>query len=129
MTSLVKKTESTDQEFVPDALRIAHAAWRFKAGRIKAYDMRELSVLSDCFVLCSATSDPQLKAIFNGVKDSMREVGIRPLKTEGQFDSNWLVLDYGNIMVHIFRESAWEFYDLEGLWADATEIELDLDEE
>lgn len=129
MVKLTKKSTTDEVDFVPDALRIAHAAWSFKAKRIKAYDMRGLSMVSDCFVMCSATSDPQLKAIYNGVKDTMREVGVRPIKAEGSFDSNWLVLDYGNIMVHIFRESAWEFYDLEGLWADAIEIDLDLEED
>jgi ribosome-associated protein len=126
---LVKKTTADPEDFIPDALRIAELAWELKAHNIKALDMRKLTVMADCFVMCSATSDPQLKAIFNNVKDGMKEIGKRPIRAEGEFASNWLVLDYGDIMFHVFRDKAYEFYDLEGLWGDADEIALDLDDE
>ena len=77
--------------------------------------------------MCSCTSDPQLKAIFNGIKDGMKEVGVRPFHTEGQSDSSWILIDYGSIFVHIFKAAAYEFYDLDGFWADAEVIDLELD--
>jgi len=126
---LVKKTDSSDEDFLPDVLRMAELAWDLKAKNIQALDVRDLTVMSDCFVLCSAANDPQLKAIFNTVRDGMKEVGKRPIKAEGEFSSNWLILDYGDIMFHVFREDAFEFYDLGGLWADGKEIDLDLDED
>jgi ribosome-associated protein len=126
---LIKKTTGDSADFLPDALRIAELAWELKAGHIKALDMRKLTVMADCFVLCSAKNDPQLKAIFNNVKNGMKEIGKSPVKAEGEFASNWLVIDYGDIMFHVFRDKAYEFYDLEGLWGDAEDIELDLEDE
>ena len=128
MVKLVKKKNENELECLPHVLRIADTIAGYKAPIIKAYDMRGLTLLADCFIMCSATSDPQIKAIFNGVKDEMREVGLRPYHEEGEFKGNWLVLDYGDILVHIFRAEAYEFYDLESLWGDAAEIDLQLEE-
>ena len=128
MTKLVKKGGNTEQDFLPHVFRIADIAQNFKAKNIKAYDVRALTSLTDCIFMCSGASDPQLKALYNGVKNGMKEVGLRPFHTEGQTDGNWLLIDYGSIFVHIFRDAAYEFYDLDGFWADATEVDLELDE-
>jgi ribosome-associated protein len=128
MTKLVKKSDDTAQDFLPHVLRIADIAQNFKAANLKAYDVRAHTTMTDCIFMCSGTSDPQLKAIFNGIKDGMKEVGLRPYHTEGQNDGNWMLIDYGSIFVHVFREVAYEFYDLDGFWADAEVIDLELDE-
>jgi len=99
-----------------------------KARDIRAYDLRGLTVIADSFVICSASSEPHFKAVYNSVKEGMKEVGVAPLHTEGISRGHWRVLDYGNIIVHIFREEAREFYDLDGLWGDAPEINLKLDD-
>ena len=128
MSKLVKKVDEPNQDFLPNVLRIADIAQNFKAANLKAYDVQAHTSMTDCIFMCSGTSTPQLKAIFNGIKDEMKEVGVRPYHTEGQNDGNWMLIDYGSIFVHIFREPAYEFYDLDGLWADAEVIDLELDE-
>ena len=110
-----------------NTLRIASLAADRKAVDVKAFDVRELTALVDSFVLCSASSEPHFKAIYNAILEGMKEVGVQPLRCEGEFSGRWLLLDYGTIFVHIFREEAREFYDLDGLWGDAPPVDLDLD--
>jgi len=112
--------------FLPKARVIGEMAADHKAIDIRAYDVRGLTVIADAFVLCSAASEPQLRAIYNAVRAGMKETGAAPLHAEGGFKGGWLVVDYGDVIVHIFREEAREFYDLDGLWADAPQVELNL---
>jgi ribosome-associated protein len=128
VSGIVKKAREEELESLPNARRIANIAAGYKAKNIKGFDVRGLTVLTDCILMCTVTSEPQLKAVFNGVREDMKEIGVTPLHAEGEVTSNWLVLDYGTILFHIFREDAYEFYDLEGLWGDAPELDLDLDE-
>ena len=128
MTQLIKKTAEHELESLPNARRIASIAQKYRAKNILAYDVRGLTVLADCFLMCAVTSEPQLKAVYNGVREGMKEIGLLPLHAEGEISGNWLILDYGVIIFHIFRERAFEFYDLGGLWGDAPLLDLDLDE-
>jgi len=128
VSGLVKKAPKDDVEFLPNARRIAAAMVDYKAKNIKGFDLRSLSVFTDCIMMCSVTSEPQLKAVYKGVREAMTEIKILPLHAEGAFDSNWLVLDYGVILVHVFRESAYEFYGLDSLWGDAPAVDLALDQ-
>ena len=128
MTKLIKKSAEQELDILPNARRIASIAQNYRAKNILGYDVRGLTVLADCFLMCSVTSEPQLKAVYNGVRHGMKEIGVRPLRAEGEVSGNWLVLDYGAIIFHIFRERAYEFYDLGGLWGDAPLLDLDLDE-
>lgn len=112
-----------------NTLKIGTLAWQRKAKNIKAYDVRGLTVVADVLVLCSASSEPQIKAIFNDVRDTMKKAGVPPVHTEGSSKSGWALIDYGDIVFHLFREEAREFYDLDGLWADAPLIDLGLDKE
>lgn len=127
MPKLVKKSTDKEQDFRPNALRIASIAADFKAVDIVALDLRGLTDVADCFVLCSAASTPQFKAIYNGLKEGMKEIDVRPLRAEGELAGSWLILDYGTIVVHILREEARGFYDLDGLWGDAPRLTLDLE--
>ena len=129
MAKLVKKENTSDADFLPHALRIADIAQSFKAANIHAFDVSGLTTMTDCIFMCSGTSDPQLKAIFNGIKDGLKEVGLSPFHSEGQPGGNWWLLDYDSIFVHIFRDTAYDFYDLEDFWADAKEVDLELDEQ
>lgn len=127
MPKLVKKQQSEEKDFLPNLLRMGSIAADFKASKIRALDVRELTLISDCFLICSVSSEPQLKAVYNGIRERMKEeTGLKPLNTEGEFSSNWVILDYGAMLVHIFREKARELYDLDGLWGDAPEINLEL---
>lgn len=126
--ALVKRKKSVtvdEQSYVPDALRIATLAADKKAKNVKIYDVHGLTLVADAFVICTATSEPQLKAVFNSVKDGMEEIGVKPLRMEGGFHGGWILVDFGDVILHVFREESRVFYDLDGMWADAKEIPFD----
>jgi ribosome-associated protein len=83
-------------------------------------DLRSISTFTDFFVICSATSEPQLKAIANEIETRLREDhAIRPVAIDGFPASQWIVLDYLQVVVHVFHRDKREFYSLEDLWSDA----------
>ena len=83
-------------------------------------DLRAISTFTDFFVICSATSEPQLKAIANEIETRLREDhSIRPVAIDGFPASQWIVLDYLQVVVHVFHRDKREFYSLEDLWSDA----------
>lgn len=83
-------------------------------------DLRKVSAVSDFFVICSAQSEPQLKAIANAMEKELKdEHQLYPLAVDGFPKSQWIVVDYGSVMVHIFHESKRSHYGLEDLWSDA----------
>ncbi len=83
-------------------------------------DIRDISILADYFVIGSAISKRQTKAMVNGIIDETREsFGGKPLRVEGDADSGWVLMDYGAVVVHLFAPEARNYYDLEGFWEDA----------
>jgi ribosome-associated protein len=87
-------------------------------------DLRDLSTFTDFFVICSAASEPQLKAIANEIEARLREDhAVRPVAIDGFPASQWIVLDYLQVVVHIFHRDKREFYSLEDLWGDAPRLE------
>lgn len=86
---------------------------------IVVLDMNGVSLLADYFVLCNAESTPQFKAILDEITEQARDAGARPLHTEGQPVSGWVLLDFGSVVVHIFDPELREYYDLEDLWSSA----------
>ena len=86
---------------------------------IVVLDMDGVSLLADYFVLCNADSTPQFKAILDEITEQARAAGARPLHTEGQPASGWVLLDFGSVVVHIFDPELREYYDLEDLWSSA----------
>ena len=87
-------------------------------------DLRGISSFTDFFVICSATSEPQLKAIANEIETRLREdQGLRATSVDGFPASQWIVLDYLEVVVHIFHRDKRAFYSLEDLWGDAPRIE------
>ena len=104
----------------------AAAAADKKAGDIVLLDMRGVSDFTDFFLVCSASSEPQLKAIASAIRENVREeLDIQPLAADGFPASQWIVIDYVDVICHLFLESKRSFYDLEGLWSDAPRIELE----
>jgi ribosome-associated protein len=86
-------------------------------------DLRKISTIADYLVICSAQSEPQLKAIANGVEKSLKEeFGRYPLAVDGFPTSQWIVIDYGDVMLHIFHEQKRTIYALEDLWSDAPRV-------
>ena len=95
----------------------------------KAYDLilmevRELTSVADYFIICSGRSDRQVQSIAQGIEEGLRSVGIRPQSVEGAGRGQWVLMDFSDVIVHIFYQPVREFYDLEGLWADAPRPEL-----
>jgi ribosome-associated protein len=131
LPKLVKKTRASGgappSEELLNAIRISSLAADHKAKDIRAYDVRGLTVVADSFVICTAGSQPQMRAIFNAVKEGMKEFGVASRHTEGTFHSGWLIMDYGDVIFHVFREEAREFYDLDGFWADAPQLAMQLE--
>ncbi len=88
-----------------------------KAYDLLLLDIHELSSLADYFVICTARSDTQAQAIAESVRINLAEVGVRPITVEGFSTGQWILMDYGDVTVHVFQEEARAFYDLERLWA------------
>lgn len=98
-----------------------------KAENIRILDLRGLSPISDYFVLVTAMSTPQLRAVRDEIVERMKdEHGTPPDVKDGNFESQWIILVYGSVMVHILTPEKREFYALEELWGDAPEMELNL---
>src|SRR5450755_2544727 len=86
-------------------------------------DLRNISTITDYLVICSAQSEPQIKAIANGVEQALKEKpGRHPLAVDGFPTSQWIVMDYGDVMFHIFHEVKRPVYALEDLWSDAPQV-------
>jgi ribosome-associated protein len=93
-----------------------------KAEEIVLLDLRPNAVIADFFILCNGNSDRQLKALMDNVREQVKEKHqILPYATEGTAESGWVLMDYGDVIVHLFAEEKRIYYDLEGLWrADAS---------
>jgi ribosome-associated protein len=85
-------------------------------------DIREVASFSDYFVIASGTTNRQIQAIVEAVEEAAEEHGVRPMGREGEADSGWVLMDYGDVIVHIFAPEERQFYDLEGLWRTATPV-------
>ena len=105
------------------ALRCRELADNKKAEDIVILDVRELSSVTDYFVIASGTSEPHLRAIVDEITDRLREdQQLRPRAIDGAFQTAWVVLDYFDVIVHVMRQELRERYDLETLWGDAPRI-------
>jgi ribosome-associated protein len=104
------------------AVACARLADDMKAADIVILDVAPLIVITDFFVVATCTNPRQLRAIADELRHTMKARGIRPLGEEGRADASWLLLDYGDVVVHLFGESQRHHYDIEGLWADAKRV-------
>lgn len=95
-----------------------------KGEDITILDVKELTVLADYFIICSGKSAPQVRALAENVDEKLsKELGVEPLHRDGVTEGRWIVLDYGNIIVHIFRDDTRMIYCLEKLWGNDNNIE------
>lgn len=101
------------------------AAMGRKAVDLKILDVRTLSSFADAFIICSGKSSRQVSAIGEYIKIELRKNGHRPISVEGLKEGQWVLLDYGHVVIHVFYEPVRYFYDLEGLWADAPNIPVE----
>ena len=101
------------------ALTAASAASSKQARDVRVLDVSEPLVISDYFIICSGSSDRQVRAIAEEVERACRAEGVRPLHREGEREARWVLLDFVDFVVHVFLEEEREYYDLERLWRDA----------
>lgn len=100
-----------------------------KASGVSVMDLREASDSMDYFVIATGTGAPHLKALQNSVERMCKTAGYRPFRKAGSADSGWVVVDYNNVMVHLFTDETRERYDLENLWKDAEKLDWKEDAE
>ena len=102
------------------AREAAYAASGKKAGDVVILDVSEQLVITDFFVICSGNTDRQVRTIAEAVEKQLREhEGLKPFRREGEREAHWVLLDYVDFVVHVFRREDRDYYDLERLWADA----------
>jgi ribosome-associated protein len=94
------------------------------AADIIAYDVSEQLVITDAFLLCSASNDRQVKAIVDEIEDKLRKAGARPVRREGEREGRWVLLDYLDVVIHVQHAEERVFYALERLWKDCPRIPL-----
>jgi len=85
-------------------------------------DIRQVSMIADYFVICSGASERQVQAIYEDILARLKEMGIRPLHSEGTATSGWILMDYSSVIVHIFLPQMRRYYNLEQLWKDARTV-------
>jgi ribosome-associated protein len=112
--------ESSAQQFAVEAARIAE---HHNAEDVTVMDLRGLSPVSDFFVICSGTSPRQIQTVCDMIKEYARRIGEPVYHVSGYETANWVLLDFVDVVVHIFRPEYREYYDLELLWGDAPRVE------
>ncbi len=113
--------ETAEEKLVKFCEEIAYDR---KGENIIRLDLREFSAISDYFVLCTATSEPHIRAIAERIqRDALEKLGIKPLHVDGSAASRWMIVDFGSVMVHVMDEDTRKLYQLESLWSDAPQMD------
>ena len=107
------------------AQRAARAALDKKAADLTVLDMQRVSSVTDYFLVCSGKSTTHVRTITDAIRQELKADGIRPLHAEGRAESGWVLLDYGDVLVHVFLEDTRAYYALERLWGDAPSIPIE----
>lgn len=126
-----KASQAHDKQEIVDSLdkaRVAAlAALDKKALDLVVLNIVDLVTYTDCFVICTGTSSPHVGAIVESVQEALLGHGVKPSGIEGKRSAHWVLLDYGDVVVHVFDPQAREYYELEKLWLDAPRVEVDED--
>ena len=117
---MAKKELSTRQKI----LLAVNAALEKKAKNIVILNIKNVTSFADYTVICSGTSDRQVQSIAASIEGSKKQAGALPLGIEGEKGGRWVLMDYADIVVHVFYEPVREFYDIERLWSDAPKMEV-----
>ena len=107
------------------ARRAARAALDKRAGDLVVLDVQHVSSVTDYFLICSSKSTTHLKTITNAIRAELRSEGVNVLHAEGIAESGWVLLDYGDVLMHVFLEDTRMYYALERLWGDSPTLTLD----
>ena len=106
------------------ALLLSRFALEKKAYDLVLMEVRGITSIADYFIICSGRSDRQVQSIAQGIGENLGAMGTRPLSVEGMSRGQWVLMDFADVIVHIFYQPVREFYDLEGLWGHAPRVEL-----
>jgi ribosome-associated protein len=101
------------------AIKAAKLALAKKAVDVKVLDLRGLANFTDFFVICSAESTPKVKAVVENIEEGMSALGIKSMGVEGRSYAHWVLMDFGDVVVHVFEDETRGYYELEKLWLDA----------
>lgn len=116
-----------DEGTLPSSRDVAIAAARAAADKqatdIVVLDVHEIIVITDHFVICSAASERQIRTVIDAVEQALRDLGVKPIRREGEPEAGWWLLDYFDVVIHVFGEQERAYYDLERLWSDAPQVE------
>jgi ribosome-associated protein len=119
-TQAVAAAEKLDER----VLQALHAASEKKAIDLVVLDLQDIASFTDYFVITSGANERQVQAIADGVSDTLKKVGSPAARVEGYKTAEWILLDYGDFIVHVFEQKARSFYDLERLWRESKRVEL-----
>jgi ribosome-associated protein len=108
-------------------LLCVNAALEKKAKDIIILNMQKVTSFADYSVICSGNSDRQVQSIAQAIEENMKKSGFLPLGIEGEKTARWILMDYADIIVHVFYEPVRDFYDIERLWSDAPKMEIEND--
>lgn len=110
------------------SLELATAAAKAAADKlaqsVQGIDVSDQLALTDIFVIVVATSERQIGAVVDGIEDDLRDLGAKPIRREGDRDARWVLIDFGDIVVHVQHEEEAAFYELERLWRDCPVVDL-----
>lgn len=124
-TLLVTETRTPFAELDEEVKLVIESASEKKAFDTVALDLREIASFAEFFVICSGANQRQVQAISDEIQEQLKkQLQSRPVRIEGYRSGEWVLMDYGDFIVHIFEKNAREFYDLERLWRDAKKVEL-----
>ncbi len=111
----------TANELVKNAVKILDGK---KARNLTAIKIKDLTILSEYFIIADGSSNTQVRTLADELEFRLGEMGVKPYKTEGYQSGNWIVLDYVDVVIHIFEEKTREFYSLERLWSDGEIVDI-----
>jgi ribosome-associated protein len=121
-------SEPSDLPENPDPLRVTLSVMRErKAIDPRVLYLKDLSGFTDYFVICSGATERQVEAIAEGVRRQLSTIQVKLLHSEGSRNGLWILLDFGEFVVHVFKEEARRFYGLDSLWSDAPDLTVELD--
>jgi ribosome-associated protein len=106
------------------ALACVNASLERKAKDLTILNVKEISAFADYFIICSGTSDRQVRAITESIQERLKMAGILPLGIEGEASGQWILMDYGDVIIHVFLENIRNFYDMERLWSEAPRMDI-----
>lgn len=124
VSASVKATAGKKKKLPAEVSKAVRAALDKKAADVVVLDLRSTSAFTDFFVLCSGTSQRQVKAIADAVEEALRAARVRPAHVEGYDRADWILMDFFTFIVHVFTPQTRTFYALERLWGDAERIEV-----